>query len=385
VDYLVLDEAEITLPQFLADYQAGQARRIYRSPDQQKPDIRHTPIPRWDLLDMRRYGQMAVQFSRGCPFDCDFCNVTALFGRKPRTKAPQQMVAELDALYDAGWRGSIFFVDDNLIGNRKKAGELLEALREWRQDKPRMPLCTEASINLADDEKLTAAMVQAGFDTVFIGIETPDESALAECSKSQNLKRDLISDIQKLQGAGLQVQAGFIIGFDSDTPDVFNKQREFIQRAGICTAMVGILQAPMGTRLYQRIVDEGRLVSQGSGDNVDGTTNIRTRMPIEVLREGYRQLLNSLYAPEPYSQRVKTFLSHYRPPRMLARGGLVATIRRLPAFVRTTLLLGILRRGRLHYWRLLLWTALRHRQHLPLAVTLWAYGYHFRRVAQALP
>ncbi len=380
VDHLVLDEAEQTLPQFLADLQAGCAERVYTS--ETKPDMTQTPTPRWELLDIKRYGQMAVQFSRGCPFDCDFCNVTALFGRKPRTKNVPQMVAELDALYATGYRGSIFFVDDNLIGNKKAANELLPALTRWRKGKPHMPLSTEASINLADDVKLTKRMVEAGFDRVFVGIETPDTDALTECSKKQNLKRDLVADVRKLHQAGIQVQAGFILGFDSDTPSIFQRQIDFIQQSGICTAMVGILQAPVGTRLYQRLSVEGRLVGESSGDNVDGSTNVVTRMPLDTLQAGYRRVMRYIYAPEPYYQRVKTFLKDYTPPRIDAPGKLKQTLRVMPAFARSIVQLGVLHPGRWQYWKLLGWTALWRRQHLPLAVTLWVYGHHFREVGR---
>ena len=239
VDHFVLNEAELTLGPFLRDFALGRARRVYESAE--FPDIRRTPAPAWELADLRRYASMSIQFSRGCPFDCEFCNVTAMLGHRPRTKTPAQVVAELDLLYRLGWRGPVFFVDDNLIGKTRQLAEgLLPALIAWRRDKRSIRFYTEASINLADDEQLMASMVEAGFDTVFIGIETPDEAGLAECSKHHNRGRDLVADVKRIQRAGLEVQGGFIVGFDSDTPTIFQRQMEFIQRSGIVTAMVGL-------------------------------------------------------------------------------------------------------------------------------------------------
>jgi len=259
VDHLILNEAEITLPPFLEDLERGCPRHIYRTSD--FADIKETPAPAWDLLDIKRYAAMSIQFSRGCPFNCEFCNVTTLFGHRPRIKDATQIIAELDAIYNQGWRGRVFFVDDNFIGNKRYLKkELLPALIDWRKGKKGVPLNTEASVNLADDGELMEMMVQAGFDTVFIGIETPDEGSLAECNKKQNKNRDLVQSVKTIQRAGLEVQAGFIVGFDHDTPSIFQRQVEFIQRTGIVTAMVGILQAPFGTPLYERLKREGRVL-----------------------------------------------------------------------------------------------------------------------------
>ena len=376
VDHLVLDEAELTLPPFLADLAAGKAQHRYSTPD--KPDVTATPIPRWDLIDAKDYGSMNIQFSRGCPFDCDFCNVTSLFGRKPRTKTPDQIVAELDAIVATGYRDAIFFVDDNLIGNKKAARELVPALQSWRQSHPGVSFFTEASINLADDSKLTADLVKAGFDKVFVGIETPDEAALASCQKRQNLKRDLVADVRKLHAAGMQVQAGFILGFDSDTPSSFNRLVEFINRSGIMTAMVGVLQAPVGTRLYERMRVEGRLLGNTSGNNVASETNIRTLMPAETIHAGYRQVMDQLYNAEGFYQRLKTFLADYELPRVRTP----VRLKQWWTFARASWMLGVMKRGRLQYWRLLAWV-LRHRPaHLPLAVRLWVEGHHFREVCR---
>jgi radical SAM superfamily enzyme YgiQ (UPF0313 family) len=277
VDHFVLNEAELTLPSFLTDLQRGAPQRLYRSDDY--ADIHQTPAPRWDLVDFSQYDSMSLQFSRGCPFSCEFCNVTALLGHRPRTKTAGQLVAELDSLYAAGWRRNVFLVDDNFIGNKKiLKDEILPALIEWRKGKVGCGFITEASVNLADDPELMALMVQAGFNSVFVGIETPDEASLEECHKRQNKGRDLVESVKIMQHSGLQVMGGFIVGFDSDTPYIFQRQIEFIQKSGIVTAMVGLLQAPLGTKLYQRLKSEGRLTDLGSGDNTDGSTNIIPRM-----------------------------------------------------------------------------------------------------------
>jgi radical SAM superfamily enzyme YgiQ (UPF0313 family) len=284
VDHLVLNEAELTLPAFLADLARGCAQRVYTTTEY--PDIRQTPVPLWGLADLNRYVSMSIQFSRGCPFNCDFCNVTALFGHRPRVKTAEQIIAELDSLYKLGWRRSVFFVDDNFIGNKKALKEeILPALISWRKGKVGVPFNTEVSINLADDEELMRMMAEAGFNAVFVGIETPSEEGLAECNKYQNKGRDLIENVKRIQRAGMEVQGGFIVGFDSDTPSIFQRQIEFIQKSGIVTAMVGLLQAPYGTALYKRLVGEGRVRESISGDNVDGSTNIITRMNLDALRK----------------------------------------------------------------------------------------------------
>jgi radical SAM superfamily enzyme YgiQ (UPF0313 family) len=377
VDHFVLNEAELTLPPFLADLAQGRPQRMYVTAEY--PDIGLSPAPRWDLIDLPQYASMAIQYSRGCPFNCDFCNVTALLGHRPRVKTTAQILAELDGLYALGWRERVFFVDDNLIGNKKTLKEdLLPALAEWRRGKIGMPFNTEASINLADDDELMHLMIAAGFDEVFIGIETPDDEGLAECSKKQNLNRDLVADVKKLQRAGLQVQGGFIVGFDSDTPSIFRQQIEFIQRSGIVTAMVGILQAPPGTKLYERLMREGRVTGPASGDNVDGATNIIPVMNLDALKAGYRSVLDHLYAPEHYYARVKTFLQEYQAPRI----SVPMDFTQIMAFLRSIVHLGIVGQERRHYWKLFGWTLLRRPRLFPLAITLAIYGYHFRHVVE---
>lgn len=375
VDHFVLNEAEVTLPPFLADLAAGRAKRLYTSTE--LPDLHQTPVPRWHLADLKRYGWMSVQFSRGCPFNCDFCNVTSLFGHKVRTKTPEQIVAELDSLYALGWRRGVFFVDDNLIGNARalKAG-LLPALVHWQKEHRGIPFNTETSMNLADDPELMRMMVDAGFDAVFIGVETPDDAGLGECNKKQNLGRDLVADVKRIQRAGLQVQGGFIVGFDSDGPSIFQRQIDFIQKSGIVTAMVGLLQAIPGTRLHDRLQKEGRLVGNSSGDNVDGTTNIRSTMGAEKLREGYRGILAHIYAPRNYYRRIRTFLREYRPPKIKKR----IQFQDIMAFFRSLVRLGLVDRGRFHYWWLLIWTQLFRPKLLAVAVTQAIAGHHYRKV-----
>ena len=377
VDHFVLGEAEVTLAPFLADFARGSARRLYTTSE--FPELGATPVPLWELADLRRYASMSIQYSRGCPYSCEFCNVTSLFGHRPRTKSARQIIAELDALYSRGWRGGIFFVDDNFIGHKARLrAELLPALIQWKKGKLGITFHTEVSINLADDEALTRQMVEAGFNMVFVGIETPDDGSLAECSKIQNRNRNLIDDVKRLQRAGLQVQGGFIVGFDSDTPSIFQRQIDFIQKSGIVTAMVGMLQAIPGTKLFARLEREGRLQGETTGDNVDGTTNIVPAMSLEALREGYKAILRRIYAPKHYYQRVKTFLREYKAPAIKG----TVTFGDIMAFLRSIVRLGIIGRERFHYWRLLLWTFFRRRELVPVAVTLAIYGFHFRRICK---
>jgi radical SAM superfamily enzyme YgiQ (UPF0313 family) len=323
---------------------------------------------------------MTVQFSRGCPFDCDFCNITALLGHRPRTKSTAQIITELDGLRDTGWRGPVFFVDDNLIGNKKELKtRLLPALIQWRKGWRGFAFNTQVSINLADDPQLMGLMFDAGFDTVFIGIETPDTDSLIECSKSQNKNRDLVADVKRIQRAGMQVQGGFIVGFDSDLPSIFQRQIDFIQSSGIVTAMVGLLQAPPGTRLLERMRKEGRLVGAGTGDNVDGTTNIVPLMGLPALREGYDRILRYIYSPRRYYERVRTFLREYRVPSVRAP----LSWQQFLAVGRSAIKLGVVGRERFQFWNLMGWTLLHRPRLFGHAVTLAISGYHFRRVCQA--
>lgn len=375
VDYFVLNEAELTLPSFLADLERGNPKRIYSSSEY--ADIQHTPTPVWELVDMKHYESMSVQFSRGCPFNCDFCNITVLLGHKPRTKTAEQIITELDTLYALGWRRSIFFVDDNFIGNKRVLKEsVLPALIEWRKGKKGCHFLTEASINLADDPGLMTMMVSAGFESVFVGIETPDEQSLAECNKVQNRGRNLLESVRVLHRNGLQVMGGFIVGFDCDTSTIFQRQIEFIQESGIVTAMVGLLQAPIGTGLYRRLNKEGRLLPEMSGDNVDGSTNIIPRMDINLLKGGYRQILANIYSPAQFYERVKTFLKTYNAANVRFH----LEWQEVMALFRSMYWLGIRGPERWQYWQLFFWTLFHFPAKFPLAITFSIYGYHFRQV-----
>ena len=379
IDHLVLNEAELTLQPFLDDLKNGCAKRVYTT--DQWPDLKTTPAPLWELINMKKYATMNVQYSRGCPFNCEFCDITLLYGRRPRTKDKDQIVAELESLYAVGWRGNVFFVDDNFIGNRGKLKrEVLPAIAEW-QEKRNHPFSftTQASIDLSDDEKLMQLMVSAGFDTVFVGIETPVEESLAECTKSHNQNRDLIACVRKMQKFGFQVEGGFIVGFDNDPLSIFDKQIEFIQKSGIVTAMVGLLNALRGTRLYQRLEKEDRLLKDPTGDNTDCSINFVPKMNNETLINGYKQILSTIYSPAYYYERVRKFLKEYKP---LAKGGFRFRFSHLAAFFRSNLRLGILGKERFHYWKLLFWSLFRRPKLFPLAVTFAIYGFHFRKVVQ---
>lgn len=377
VDHFVLNEAELTLPLFLADLAKGRAQHIYETSE--FCDLRRTPAPLWELMDLKHYASMSIQFSRGCPFNCEFCNVTTLFGHRVRMKKAEQIIAELDGLYNLGWRGPVFFVDDNFIGNKGYLkNHLLPELIQWQKGRKEIPFNTEASVNLADDPALMEMMVKAGFDAVFIGIETPNEESLAECNKQQNENRDLLESVKIMQRAGLQVTGGFIVGFDSDTPSIFQRQIEFIQKSGIVTAMVGLLNAPPGTRLYERMRKEGRLTDFISGDNADGTTNILPRMGLDVLREGYGNLMQYIYSPEHYYKRVTTFLREYKSPTVRTP----LDFQRLLAFLRSSIRLGIFGKERVQYWKIMSWTLFRRPKMLPLTITLAIYGHHFRKICK---
>ena len=377
IDHLVLGEAEITLPAFIADLENGCPKKFYNADGY--PDMHRSPIPLWGLIDIRRYASLNIQYSRGCPFNCEFCNITTLFGRTPRTKTPQQVVAELDVIYQAGWRGNIFFVDDNFIGNKRSLKEnLLPALTQWRKDKKGCVFFTEASINLADDPELMDMMAEAGFDSVFIGIETPEANSLTECCKTHNKNRDLLQDVKKIHRSGLQVMGGFIVGFDSDPPSIFKRQIDFIQQSGIVTAMVGMLQAPPGTRLFERLARDHRVSDEFSGDNVDGRTNIIPAMGLDRLIDGYRDIMQYIYAPRNYYQRVRRILKELKTPAAVTP----TDWQRILAFWRAGLRLGVLGKERFEYWRLLTWTMARRPRLLPLAVTLAIYGYHYRRICE---
>lgn len=377
IDHLVLNEAELTLPQFLDDLKNGRPEHLYQT--RERVDLKTTPIPLWGLINPKHYSSLSIQYSRGCPYDCEFCDITVLYGRVPRTKTKEQLLAELESLSALGWKGSVFFVDDNFIGNRGKLkSEILPAIIEWTERRKHpFSLNTEASINLADDEELMRLMAQAGFDTVFVGIESPNEGSLIECKKIPNKNRDLAASVKKIQQFGLQVQGGFIVGFDNDPGSIFEHLVHFIQETGIVTAMVGLLNAPNGTRLYQRLLKEGRLLSSISGDNTDFSMNFIPKMNSEALVKGYRWIIENIYSPKQYYRRVQRFLREYRPPQpRIFRLRLM----HLKALSKSIMLLGVVGKERIYYWKLFFWSLFRRPRLFPLAITLSIYGHHFRKV-----
>jgi radical SAM superfamily enzyme YgiQ (UPF0313 family) len=380
VDHFVLGEAEVTLPHFLSDLARGCPKHIYSS--NERPDISNTPIPAWSLINMKHYSAMSLQYSRGCPFDCDFCDIIVLNGHKPRTKGSQQMVDELEALYRHGWRGSLFIVDDNFIGNKKKLkAETLPAMIQWsKQRKYPFLFFTEASINLADDEKLMELMAEAGFNRVFVGIETPNEDSLLECNKLQNRNRDLAAAVKKIQNYGFEVQGGFILGFDSDPVSIFKRQINFIQKTGIVTAMVGLLNAPNGTKLYNRLKKENRLLKDMSGDNTDFSINFIPKMKYETLVAGYKNVLDTIYSPRQYYERVVTLLKEYRPRKTAGISQL--RFAHIAGLIKSLWFLGVTNKGRRYFWRLLISTLLKRPRHFPLSISLSVSGFHFRKVAE---
>jgi radical SAM superfamily enzyme YgiQ (UPF0313 family) len=377
VDHLVLKEAEITLPLFIKDVQKGSPRKVYNT--HEKADLKQTPIPSWNLVKMKKYAMMCVQYSRGCPFNCDFCDVTTLFGHRIRTKTTEQVLEELEALYSNGWRDEVFFVDDNFIGNKKLLKtELLPAVIEWMKAKHYpFKFNTQASINLADDEELMDLMVQAGFDCVFVGIETPNEESLSECNKIQNKGRDLVACVKKIQRFGMQVQAGFILGFDSDKESVFDNLIHFIQKSGVVTAMVGLLNAPRGTKLYSRLMNENRLSKDSTGDNTDFSINFIPKMGFDELINGYKKVVRTIYSPKNYYNRILIFLKELKTGENNKSKYRYCDIK---AFIKSLWHLGIIDKGRFSYWKLIFWSLLKKPQHFHLAVTLAICGFHFRSI-----
>ncbi len=380
VDHLVLGEAELTLPIFLKDMAQGTLQHAYSSSS--FPDITNTPppFPQWSLINFKDYASMSLQYSRGCPFDCEFCDIVVFNGRVPRAKTPERMVAELEDLYNAGWRGRVFIVDDNFIGNKPKALKTLDLIIEW-QKKLNSPFAfaCQASIDLADSPELLQKMRESNFYQVFVGIETPSLESLTECGKKQNLKVDLKKSINTLNANGMQVMAGFIVGFDSDPEDIFNMQIDFIQKSGIPAAMVATLGAPPGTRLWHRLKSENRLLPDYSGDNIiDGKTNIVPLIGIDNLSAGYKKILLDIYSKENYYKRINTFLKHYKPS-VVNRVGRhdVSTL------AKTFWRIGLMPSGeRRLFWKLMIRTLFTNTRALPEAVAYTIYGRHFQAIVK---
>jgi len=379
IRHFVLGEAEEVIGQLVADMERGTLQPIYHT--DAWCDMRKCLVPRWDLIRLGDYVTMPVQFSRGCPFNCEFCDIVIMNGRVPRTKDPAQVVRELETLRLAGWKDTVFIVDDNFIGNRKLARELLDAMIEWRKRVgTKMGFITEASVNLADNETLCALMVEAGFKKVFLGIETPSASGLEECGKTQNRKRDLADAVRTLQQTGLEVMGGFIVGFDSDPVDIFERQFEFIQRTGVVTAMVGLLTALPQTMLYRRLAREERLLTETRGNNTDADVNFVTRLDREFIISGYRELMRKLYAPSHYYRRIRAFLRAFEPNGPATR----LSWTDMQAFLKSLWLLGVWHKGRGGYWKLFWWTLLARPGKFRFAMELSILGHHFRKIANGL-
>ena len=377
IDHLVLNEAELTLPLFLKDLSGGHPERIYQA--EGFPDITSTPVPDFHLLSRKSYAFMNIQVSRGCPFSCEFCEITSLFGHKVRMKSTKQILNELETLYQLHWQGNVFIVDDNFIGNKNAIKhDLLPAMKDWMQEHNYpFNFNTEASINLADDDELLKLMVDTGFKSVFIGIETPDENSLQECNKVQNKNRNLLQNIRKIQRCGLIVSGGFIVGFDSDPPTVFQQQIDFIQQSGIVSAMVGLLNVPKNTKLYDRLAAEDRLISETTGNNTDLSLNFIPRMNNHELITGYKKIIRDIYTTKPYYKRIRRLLLNYRPHRTKPARIDFASLK---AFFKSTVIIGVLNRGRSEYWKLLIWALFRRPALIADAMEYTIYGYHYRTV-----
>jgi radical SAM superfamily enzyme YgiQ (UPF0313 family) len=384
-DHLLLGEVEQAFPRFLEDWQAGVAGPVYRP--QARPEITITPVPRFDLVDHEAYRSMAIQFSRGCPFDCEFCDITQLYGRVTRTKTNAQMFAELDRLYELGWRGSVFVVDDNFIGNRREAMRLLPAVASWQRERGYpFDLYTEASVDLAKHEKLMDGMVEAGFTMVFLGIESPNPEALRRTRKVQNTVRGeddyLLRAVRRIQDKGLEVTGGFILGLDGDGSEVFDAQVDFVERAAIPIAMVGLLTALRGSHLYTRLEREGRLLDESTGNNVEIALNFVPELDRDVLIEGYRRVLSTLYGPrlESYFARCRTLLARLGPrPRQSRR----PTRAEISGFLRSIWLQLFSRQGPA-YARFLSWVVLTHPSQFPAAAGMTIKGWHLQRFTQQM-
>ncbi len=383
IDHFLFGEVEEIFEEFLTDFESGCAEEIYR--EKRKPDITQTPPPRYDLININDYGSMALQFSRGCPFNCEFCDITKLFGRVPRTKSNEQMLTEFEMLYKLGWDGAMFVVDDNFIGNKRDAMRLLPAVKEWQEERQfPFSLFTEASVNLVEIPEMLDAMSDAGFNMVFLGIESPNDEALLSTSKGQNTSKEeeagsyLLRAIRKIQSRGMEVTGGFIIGLDGDTE--FDSHIKFIQEAGIPMAMAGLLTALKETDLWHRLKQEDRLLGESSGNQTDMSLNFVPEMPREELLSEYRRVVSTLYDPtlKNYFARCLTLLEH-----MPQTSHNVRSIQKeeLHAFIRSIQKQLFSRQG-LEYARFLAKTLKDYPNMFPEAVRLAVMGYHLEKTTR---
>jgi radical SAM superfamily enzyme YgiQ (UPF0313 family) len=376
-DHVVEGEAEELVAGLAADLERGAARPHYKA--MLLPDLTRVPLPDLHLANLRRYSSMAIQYSSGCPFTCEFCDIIEIYGRRPRTKTPDQVCAELEQVYRLGWRGPVFLVDDNFIGNKKSVKILLPRLVKWMRDhKFPFSLFTEASVNLAEDPELLRLMREAHFTRVFLGIETPVAESLKETTKFQNLRKDLLESVKLIQSFGIEVMAGFIVGFDNDPPDVFERQIQFIREAAIPLSMVGLLTALPNTQLWRRLKTEGRLLKQSLGNNTVLDLNFIPKMDMQQLLAGYQRILETIYNPSEYFERALAFLSQLGAA---ARAPIVFSD--LMAVLRSLWRQGLRSNYRKEYWKFIVQAAHRHRQHLDKAITLAIMGHHFFELTEA--
>ena len=378
-DHLFLGEAETTLPQFVKDLERGEAKRSYKAAE--RPPLSATPIADFHLADMKYYSAMSVQYSRGCPFQCEFCDIIEIYGRVPRTKSNHQMLSELDVLKNLGWRGTVFIVDDNFIGNKKNVRGLLPELAAWQERNGHpFSLLTEASANLADDEELLDSMRTAGFRRVFVGIETPDAESLKEAQKSQN-RGNLLDAVKRIQSYGMEVMAGFIVGFDNDPEDIFERQINFIRESAIPLAMVGLLNALPDTQLWKRLEREGRLLGiDASGNNTLCTLNFVTKMDPARLIAGYQSIMKTIYSPREYYQRAldsmkRTYQCDSEPQHY-------DVVNSIASLMRIAVRLGVIDRERREFWRFVARTVTKHHEKFAESLRLAAMGYHFRKLSE---
>jgi radical SAM superfamily enzyme YgiQ (UPF0313 family) len=385
-DFKVLDEGEITLPLFIEAIERGEQQGRF-SANGEKPDVTGTPVPRFDLLQLEAYDSMSVQFSRGCPFQCEFCDIIVLYGRKPRTKTPDQLVAELQSLYDLGWRRSIFLVDDNFIGNKRNAKLLLPAIKQWQIERGYpFSFATEASVDLASDDELMQMMAESRFDSVFLGIETPDEASLSIAGKHQNTRSSLEESVDRITSYGLRVMAGFIIGFDGEKTGAGDRIVTFVTRTGIPAAMMGMLQALPNTGLWHRLEKEGRLIQEkadAKGVNQTNLLNFVPTRPIRDIANEYVDAFCRLYEPNAYIDRVKHYYLKMGKPLWQQYVPAAFGKAALPAWndVRALLIViwrqGLKRDTRWRFWRSLLEVARKNPAVLEQFLVVLAHNEHF--------
>jgi len=375
VDHFVLNEAEITLPLFLNDLENDELKHIYRT--DKFADVHTTPVPRWDLINLNDYLYSLIQFSRGCPYLCDFCDVTALYGRVPRTKPTEQIIKELDLILSKGKNEMIFFADDNLIGNKnvlKK--DLLPALIEWRKNNLYAPaFATQLTITLADDEVLMKMLFEAGFRHIIVGIESIDTEALIKMRKKQNTRRDILENVQLIQTKGFLIIGTFIVGLDTDTTEVFDNLIKFIQESGIVLVVVNVLKAPPGTELYERMKRENRLLKEFEfGEN---RTNIIPIMDADTLHKGYKKVLSEVYNPQKIYERIVTNLDNLDPYKIKTYIRRKVSFKEFLIFVKIIFKLGVIYKGRKYFWKSLLHTIFYKKQYLDLTILFCMLMYQY--------